>query len=293
MTDRAARASPPSVRLDPRRPHGPRASARIARSATHGRVSASDAQLRAFEATPYAERIAAPSTYEALRLGAAHDPDAAALLFLPKADPEENAATRLAPRSSSRRVTQAANLFHELGVGPDDVVSLLLPLLPQSFFALFGAEAAGIANPVNPLLEAGQIAEILRAANTKVLVALGPLPGTDIWAKVERIRDQLPDAEGDPRRQRRSRCGAAACTNSMRCSTRQPADRLDERPAHRRRPTSPRTSTPAARPACRSWCATRMRNEVYQAWAIGLMLHDAAAAPRCCSGCRCSTSAAR
>ena len=74
-------------------------------------------------------------------------------------------------------MTQAANLFHALGVGPGDVVSFLLPLVPQAFSALFGAEAAGIANPVNPLLGAGQIAEILRAARTKVLVALGPHAG--------------------------------------------------------------------------------------------------------------------
>jgi fatty-acyl-CoA synthase len=73
------------------------------------------------------------------------------------------------------------------------VVSFLLPLLPQSFFALFGAQAAGIANPVNPLLSAGQIAEILRAANTKVLVALGPVPGSDIWDKVQRIKPELPN----------------------------------------------------------------------------------------------------
>ena len=33
--------------------------------------------LRAFEQTPYDERIAAQSTYEALQLGAARDPDAA------------------------------------------------------------------------------------------------------------------------------------------------------------------------------------------------------------------------
>ena len=52
------------------------------------------------------------------------------------------------------RVTQAANAFHALGVGRGDVVSVLLPLLPQAFFALFGAQAAGIANPVNPLLSA-------------------------------------------------------------------------------------------------------------------------------------------
>jgi fatty-acyl-CoA synthase len=82
-------------------------------------------------------------------------------------------------------------MFHAMGVGASDVVSLLLPLLPQSFFTLFGAEAAGIANPVNPLLEAHQIAEILEAAGTKVLVALGPTEGSDIWNKVVRVRGQL------------------------------------------------------------------------------------------------------
>jgi fatty-acyl-CoA synthase len=128
-------------------------------------VFGSDADVRAFETTPFADRIAAPNTYEALRVGAARDPDAAALLFLRNADPEE-APVRVSHREFFGRLTQVANMLHGLGVGPDDVVSLLLPLLPQSFCALFGAEAAGIANPVNPLLEAAQIAEILRAAKT-------------------------------------------------------------------------------------------------------------------------------
>jgi fatty-acyl-CoA synthase len=57
---------------------------------------------------------------------------------------------------------------------------------------LWGAEATGIVNPVNPLLEASQIADILRAAHTKVLIALGPVPGSDIWENVETIRPQVP-----------------------------------------------------------------------------------------------------
>jgi fatty-acyl-CoA synthase len=152
---------------------------------------ATDAQVRAFEATTYAERIAAQSTYEALRLGAAADPDAPAMLFLPQAEADDVPLT-ITYAQFIGRVTQTANAFTRLGVGPDDVVSLLLPLLPQSFFALFGAEAVGIANPVNPLLEASQLAQILRAAGTRVLVALGPTPGSDIWSKVERIRAELP-----------------------------------------------------------------------------------------------------
>ena len=147
--------------------------------------------LRAFEAVPFAERIAARSTYAALRIGAAHDPASAALTFLPAGDPDARAQT-VSYAQFIGRVTQTANFLTALGVGPNDVVSFLLPLLPHSFFTLFGAEAAGIANPVNPLLEPAQVAEILRAANTKVLVTLGPAPGSDIWDKVRIIRDQLP-----------------------------------------------------------------------------------------------------
>ena len=152
---------------------------------------ASDADVRALEAIPYAERIAAQSTFEAIKLGAAGNPAGPAIQFLPQADPDETPIT-ITHAQFVARVTQAANLFCELGVGPGDVVSFLLPLLPQSFYALFGAEAAGIANPVNPLLEPHQIAEILQAAGTKVLVALGPTEGSDIWEKVQKIRGSLP-----------------------------------------------------------------------------------------------------
>jgi fatty-acyl-CoA synthase len=151
---------------------------------------ADDAEVRAFEKVPYADRIAAQSTYDAIKCGAAHNPDAPAIQFLANADPADQPLV-ISYRDFIGRVTQAANMFHALGVGPDDVVSFLLPLLPDAFVTLFGAEAAGIANPVNPLLEPHQIAEILEAAHTKVLVTLGPMPGTDIWQKVEQVRRHL------------------------------------------------------------------------------------------------------
>jgi fatty-acyl-CoA synthase len=163
-------------------------------------------------------------------------------------------------------------MLHGLGVGPGDVVSLLLPLLPQSFCALFGAEAAGIANPVNPLLEAGQIADILRAAKTKVLIALGPLPGTDIWSKVERIRGQLPDLKAIVVVH-----GAADAANGVHAfdalADAQPADRL----------VSGRLIKPADTAAYfHTGGTTGMpklvrhthANQVYQAWAVKLMLRS-------------------
>lgn len=228
-----------------------------------------DAAVRSFEATPYGERLAARSTFEALQLGAGRDPDAPALLFLQNADPDETPVV-VSHRQFISRVTQAANLFGELGIGPGDVVSLLLPLVPQAFFALFGAEAAGIANPVNPLLEAGQIAEILRAAKTKVLVALGPVPGSDIWSKVEKIRSELPDLEAivvvggpaDPSRQIHEFDAAVG---------RQPADRLvsgrqiggDETAAYFH--TGGTTGLPKL-------ARHTHANQVHQAWCISLML---------------------
>jgi len=168
-------------------------------------------------------------------------------------------------------------MLHGLDVGPGDVVSLLLPLLPQSFCALFGAEAAGIANPVNPLLEAGQIADILRAAKTKVLIALGPLPGTDIWSKVERIRGHLPDLKAIVVVH-----GAADRANGIHAfdalADAQPADRLvsgrqiaaDETAAYFH--TGGTTGMPKL-------VRHSHANQVYQAWAVGLMLRTSPGAP--------------
>lgn len=157
--------------------------------AEHPRLGSAE-DVAAFEKIPYSERIAAASTFDAIRLGASVDPNAPAIQFLPNASAEDEPVV-ITHGQFIARVTQTANALHELGVGPNDVVSFMLPLLPQAFFTLFGAEAAGIANPVNPLLEPHQIAEILEAANTKVLVTLGPLPGTDIWDKVMKIRGGL------------------------------------------------------------------------------------------------------
>jgi fatty-acyl-CoA synthase len=225
--------------------------------------------LRVFEQTPYSDRIAAQNTYQALQLGAAVNPDGAALHFLPHADPDEAPVT-LSYRQFMEQVTQTANLFTSLGVGTGDVVSLLLPLLPASFVTLFGAEAAGIANPVNPLLEPVQIAEILRAANTKVLVTLGPTEGSDIWEKVQKVRHELPalkavvvvHGQGDE---------AAGCYSYAEHVQRHAADRLvsgrriaaSDVAAYFH--TGGTTGTPKL-------VRHTHANQVYQAWVVGLML---------------------
>jgi fatty-acyl-CoA synthase len=226
-------------------------------------------EVAAFESIPYTDRIRAQSTYEALCLGAAADPDAVALTFLSKADPDAPSLA-ISHRQMRARITQAANLFHALGVGPQDCVSVLMPLLPQAFFALFGAQAAGIANPVNPMLSAAQIAEILRAAGTKVLVTLGPVPGSDIYAKVQQIKDQLPQLKAILT-VHGGVVHAAATLDFDVALAQQPDDRLVSGRTIRAGDTAGYFHTGGTTGMPKLVRHTH-GNQVYQAWAMGLML---------------------
>jgi fatty-acyl-CoA synthase len=149
------------------------------------------ADVEAIEATPLTEQGLAPSTYETIRRTAQKYPDQAALIFFLQAKAYEKAVT-WNYQTLLAKLHQTANFFHELGVGPTDTVSYILPNLPQTYLTLYGGEAAGIACPINPLLEADTLAEILNAAETKVLVTIGPFPKTDVWEKVASVVDRVP-----------------------------------------------------------------------------------------------------
>ncbi|MEM6897654.1 MAG: AMP-binding protein, partial [Pseudomonadota bacterium] len=88
---------------------------------------------------------------------------------------------------------QAANLFRSLGVGPQDAVAYMLPICPEAAVTLIGGAIAGIANPVNPLLEAEQIAAILRETEAKVLVTLKSFTKTDVAQKAAEAVAMAPN----------------------------------------------------------------------------------------------------
>lgn len=149
------------------------------------------ADIEAFEKTPIEQRATAFNTYDLLREGAGINPEALALSSFFSGQ-DYASPRRLIYRDFFSRITQTANLFHDLGVGPKDVISYLLPNLPETHFVLWGGEAAGIVNPINYLLSPSTIREICQAAGSKILVVLGELPGWDIWEKVSSIRKELP-----------------------------------------------------------------------------------------------------
>ncbi|MBI9087063.1 MAG: acyl-CoA synthetase [Desulfobacterales bacterium] len=150
--------------------------------------------IEEIEKTPYQERLKADNTYAAIACGASLNPDAPAISFMLNGDAYDQPMV-IPYKELIRKIRQSANLFHDLGVGPTDVVTYLLPNIPQTHYILWGAEAAGIVNPINPLLEPATIADICRAAKTKVLVALGEVPGSEIWAKAMAVRSEIPTLE--------------------------------------------------------------------------------------------------
>lgn len=92
-------------------------------------------------------------------------------------------------------ITQAANMFRDLGLQRGDVVAFVLPNLPETHWTIWGGEAAGVAFAINPLLEAPMVLDLLNAAKPKLVVTLAPAPGTDLWEKVSSILPRVTSVE--------------------------------------------------------------------------------------------------
>lgn len=147
--------------------------------------------LTAFEASPRMQRYPLNSALALINHCSETYQHDTALAFLPTAARGEEAAC-ISFRELAERVIQTANLLHSLDVGPDDVVSILLPNLPETHFALWGSQSTGIASPINPFLDAAHIIEIMNATNAKVLVTQGPSADAELWEKVEQIVSKVP-----------------------------------------------------------------------------------------------------
>ncbi len=89
------------------------------------------ADVTAIEQTPLWQRIAATSVYEQLQDVAARLPDLLALRAVATTDASE-APRDITFRDFLKKITQVANLLTSLGVGPTDVVSLMVPLVCDS-----------------------------------------------------------------------------------------------------------------------------------------------------------------
>jgi fatty-acyl-CoA synthase/long-chain acyl-CoA synthetase len=93
------------------------------------------------------------------------------------------------------RVTQAANMFRAMGIKETDTVAYVLPNCTETVVTLLGGMTAGIAAPINLLLEPEQIAAILRETNAKVVVTLKEFPKTDVAQKMAEAVRNAPNVQ--------------------------------------------------------------------------------------------------
>jgi len=198
------------------------------------------ADLAAVEAVPLADRDLPASTYELLVRSATRYGQDPALYLLGEDGPDWRRAPCWSFADLLGRVHQAANLYAALGLAPGKTVGLLLPNTGHTFAALLGAQAAGIAAPVNPMLSQQHIAGILALCEAQILVAAGPRLAPEVWAKAVGVAGRLPGLKA------LIAVGAAQDGTTSRCSRQR-----SPRTGWRSRTglalvTWPRTSTPAA-----------------------------------------------
>ena len=146
--------------------------------------------VRQLESMPLEEAVQVGSTYELFRNAAHAFGGAPALTFLRTADPRDEPIT-WSYATLLEGIHQTANALHSLGVQPTDTIAILLPGCLEYHLALWGGEAAGIVQPLNPMLTDDKLVSLMTEANAKVLIAYGSDVEGELWSKACRIGSRV------------------------------------------------------------------------------------------------------
>jgi fatty-acyl-CoA synthase len=218
--------------------------------------------LAAIEAVPLADRALPATTYDTVTRAAATWGDRPATSCLTDAAHWQTPSVRTFT-GLAEAVHRTANTFTALGVGRRDAVAIISANCESMPRAILGAQAAGIAAPINPSLSAEHVTKLARLACAKVLVVSGPELDPGVWQLGRRIAADTgatallalrPTAATGP--------GPTSSPSTVSPSATSTTWPRPPRPAiswpPRQRPrTSPATCTPGGRPACPSWRRTR------------------------------------
>jgi len=147
--------------------------------------------IHRLEEVPLEQALTVRSTYEIFVNSAQAFGDKTALTFLRTGNPADEP-IRWSYAQLLAGIHQTANLLHKLGVGPQDAVAVLLPGCLEYHLALWGGEAAGIVQPLNPLLTDEKLVSLMIAGRAKVLIAYGYDAESGMWSKALRLRGQVP-----------------------------------------------------------------------------------------------------
>ncbi len=149
------------------------------------------ADIERLEAVALDTAVPVKTTYEIFCNSAHAFGDKTALAFLHSADPEDEP-VRWSYRELLAGIHQTANALHRLGVGSKDTIAVLLPACLDYHLALWGGEAAGVVQPLNPMLSDEKMASLMNAAHAKVLIAWGSDDEGGMWSQAMRMREAVP-----------------------------------------------------------------------------------------------------
>jgi fatty-acyl-CoA synthase len=150
------------------------------------------ADVEALERVPLEERIGSWDFAASLLVGCRRDPEKPALHYVENGDSAAPALT-WSYGELERHATQIANLLRSRGIRAGDAVAVVTPTLPALYASVLGAFLAGRPFPVNWMLLADPLRELLVHADVKAVIALGPTPGYAIWDNIEAACRARPD----------------------------------------------------------------------------------------------------
>ncbi|MGR3745041.1 MAG: AMP-binding protein [Pseudooceanicola nanhaiensis] len=139
------------------------------------------ADIDALEARPFAEVYPLRTPWDIIRAaGESHGEEPAIRYLHDAADPSRDEVVTYADLAA--RCMGAARVFRDLGVVPGRSVAILAQHTPMAQVALWGAQIAGHACPINPMLKPAHVASLLEAAGASALVVTGANPEIDYWS---------------------------------------------------------------------------------------------------------------
>jgi fatty-acyl-CoA synthase len=141
------------------------------------------ADVQAIEAVPLDQRITRWDFALNLLDGCRHDPQRAALHVTNNGDLDGEIITWSFAELEQRSL-QIANLLRASGIGAGDPVAIVSPTVPALFATMIGGLLAARPVPINWMLDAHALADLIRRAGAKAVIALGPTPGFSIWENV-------------------------------------------------------------------------------------------------------------
>jgi fatty-acyl-CoA synthase len=147
--------------------------------------------IEELERVPLEQRLLSWDANIWIRHGLDLAPDKVAIRYVTDGNPD-SPSVNVTYGELKKRTTATANLFHSLGVGPHDAVLYLMPTIPALYAVMLGSLAVGISCCTNWMLEPSHWVGLIRASRAKVVVALGPTAGYEIWEKLQTIRADLP-----------------------------------------------------------------------------------------------------